>query len=96
MRREQKERRRARRSLAGVFHQQKLGNRVRRERKPLKQFVQKGQEDSVNNYKRRQPGKEIYSWRRSWSKQASDFSTGARKLEHFSRGSGEEKSKSLN
>jgi len=48
MRREQKEMRWARRSLAGVFHQKKLGNWVRRERKRLKQFVQKGQEDSVN------------------------------------------------
>lgn len=95
MSREQKETRRARRSLAGVFHQQKLGNWVRRERKPWKQFVQKGQEDSVNDYKRRQPGKEAYSWR-SWSKQASHFSTGARKHEHFYRGSTEEKSKSLN
>ena len=36
----------------------------------MKQFVQKGQEDSVNSCKRRQPGKEAYSWRRSWSKQA--------------------------
>lgn len=58
MRGEQKETRQARRSLAGVFHQQKLGNWERRERKPLKQFVQKGQENSVNNYKTRQPGKE--------------------------------------
>lgn len=94
MGREQKETRQARRSLAGVFHQQKVGNWARRERKPLEQFVQKGQEDSVNYYKRRQPGKEAYSWR-SWSKRVI-FSPGARKHEHFYRGSREEKSKSLN